>query len=231
MGMDEAAAAQLLGGARCSSKTECKSGRCLNPNKCDCTKNSCTCTCACSTTDPMVRCTNPNPCKKVTCTSTGRCVYKPKCADTDPCTQNLCDNGDCSHPPVTNGKDCGGGKVCQDGVCCDPGFADCDGDGDCEVDIRTDVTHCGRCATACGTGATCVHGACTPGDASCPEGCDGNGYVRAGGLPGGICAANGKCNSSSCEEDNDCPVGSACLAECGSGEPPHCSAPCGPGVD
>src|SRR3954470_15384045 len=81
---------------------------------------------------------------------------------------------------------CGAGKICQDGVCCDPGFADCDGDGNCEVDLRTNTTHCGRCATACGTGATCLNGACTS-EGGCPEGCDGSGYSRVGGAPGGIC--------------------------------------------
>jgi hypothetical protein len=118
-----ASAALLLGGERCTSKTECKSGRCLNPDKCDCRKKTCRCTCSCSRIDPKVRCKQPsNPCKKAVCSERGVCLIKPKCpSDGNPCTRDVCDNGVCSHPPDTtkNGTFCNNtGRICFDGVCC-----------------------------------------------------------------------------------------------------------------
>ena len=174
LGGDDAAAALLLGGARCTRKAECKSGRCLNPDRCDCTKQGCTCTCACSkTTDPPVRCMTPvNPCRKNVCTDTGRCVLKPKCADSNPCTDDLCDNGVCSHPHKPNGLDCPGGK-CLDGTCEPPECsvpADCPGtDTDCQTRTCSDGV-CGLSFAPAGTAIT----AQTAGDCQKTV-CDGSG--------------------------------------------------------
>jgi hypothetical protein len=67
-------------------------------------------------------------------------------------------------PLPTNGL-----PACLSGTCglgaCFPGFADCNGaavDG-CESTLDT-TAHCGRCDVACGSGDSCVAGACcTPG--------------------------------------------------------------------
>jgi hypothetical protein len=73
--------------------------------------------------------------------------------------------------------------TCADGLCtrtCATGFADCNGnpsDG-CEVDVRTTVSNCGACNTACALPNavnTCMGGVC--GISSCVAGfadCDGN---------------------------------------------------------
>jgi hypothetical protein len=187
VGREEAAAALLLGGARCTSKAQCKSGRCLNPDTCDCTKKSCRCTCACSTTNPQIRCKQPtDTCKKAVCRVTGRCATTPKCADTNPCTQDLCTNGTCSHPtdPLKEGASCGGDKTCQDGDCaCAPGRADCDGDGSCEVDLTTDRANCGECGKVCeldNADALCENSSCIWD--SCNVGfydCDGDGNCES----------------------------------------------------
>lgn len=55
--------------------------------------------------------------------------------------------------------------TCEESTCgfvCDRGALDCDGlpDTGCEVDPMTDAAHCGACDLACGTGQTCMAGAC-----------------------------------------------------------------------
>jgi hypothetical protein len=52
--------------------------------------------------------------------------------------------------------------TCVGGTCgftCAEGFADCDGNAanGCEVDLRSDVAHCGACATACPSGQRRAH--------------------------------------------------------------------------
>ncbi len=56
---------------------------------------------------------------------------------------------------------------CAAGACaistCNVGFADCDRNpaNGCEVNLNTDTTHCGTCATVCTSGQVCSSGACT----------------------------------------------------------------------
>ncbi len=72
---------------------------------------------------------------------------------------------------------------CASGACrlatCDEGFADCNGDpaDGCEVDLLTDTSHCGACATRCAfahAAATCEGGACVMNACDAPfADCDG----------------------------------------------------------
>lgn len=149
-----AAAAEHNGGAPCTRGGECKTGVCLNPKSCDCTKATCHCTCSCSASDPQVGCVKPDdPCKKAVCSANGVCQAKPKCADGNPCTRDLCANGNCSHPADTakNGCSCGKkGGACLDGMCVLPPT--------CNDTVKngneTDVD-CGGDSSPCANGSAC----------------------------------------------------------------------------
>jgi hypothetical protein len=71
----------------------------------------------------------------------------------------------CSLPNAT--------AICTARTCevdgCDTGFANCNGDASdgCEADLASDAT-CGDCSTSCGSGLSCVDGACV---GPCPSGC------------------------------------------------------------
>jgi hypothetical protein len=124
----------LLANAACTRPGQCCTGKCLRSGKCSCDRNH--------------PCPQPtNPCKKVVCSSTGRCVTKNKAAGTacpddgNPCTKDVCnDRGRCTHPNKKNGSICEAGKVCQSGVCtstttCTPtsctGGRECQSNGTC----------------------------------------------------------------------------------------------------
>ena len=70
--------------------------------------------------------------------------------------------GGCGHVCTTaNGTaGCGGGSCTV--ASCNPGFGDCNrnvADG-CETNLNTDPKNCGACGKVCGTGQSCVKGAC-----------------------------------------------------------------------
>ena len=62
--------------------------------------------------------------------------------------------------PSCNGTSCG--------IACNSGYSLCGSD--CVAE-QTDNNHCGTCTTACGSGTTCVTGACVCNTTSCPTGC------------------------------------------------------------
>ncbi len=218
----KAAAAKLNGGARCSSKTQCKSGRCLNPDKCDCTKKSCKCICACSTTDPVVRCiAPPNPCKKAVCSATGRCVLQNKQNGISCGAGKVCYRGTCCSPNCA-GKKCGpngcggscgpcfGGFCSQTGVCdCGPGKELCQGVcvGTCtSIEIRKP----GTCDCCCTNGFMCDER-----DTPCCSGIRNAGGNCTGRSSGALCSfdaqcASGECQDGTCTCDGDiCPASAA----------------------
>lgn len=77
-------------------------------------------------------CTNSQCYPGTTCTLVGgryacappgtECFSASDCADTDPCTENLCSGGQCLWRQMVNGEVCGDGLVCQEqpdgGVLC-----------------------------------------------------------------------------------------------------------------
>ncbi len=119
---------------------------------------------------------------------------------------------------------------CAGGACtvaaCNTGYSDCDGSAanGCEVDLRSDVGHCGACATACPSGAnsaaSCVASACVLTCAATFVNCDGNAANgcevdavsdRANcGACGHACAASETCQSGGCSA----PVCAAPQANC-----------------
>ncbi len=89
-----------------------------------------------------------NPCTNDVCQN-GQCVHLPNtgaaCADDgNTCTNDVCANGTCTHPVKQDGD------ACPDGACCD---------GQC-VDTQTDESHCGVCDLVCAAGTSCCAGKC-----------------------------------------------------------------------
>jgi hypothetical protein len=120
-------------------------------------------------------------------------------SDGNPCTQDICQNGRCLHPPVTNGTACGGGKVCSNGVCCAVGLTGC---GNACVDLETNEDHCGACKRECRGNASCLDGVCdgcVVGQIACDDGChnpltDPNNCGEcSNACTGGRVCANGVC--------------------------------------
>jgi hypothetical protein len=239
LGGNEAAAAKLNGGARCTTKTQCKSGRCLNPNKCDCTKSGCRCTCACST-DPVVRCiVPPNPCKRAVCTATGQCVMRNKCTKQAPGTcgrTGACSNGTCLMYGTTT--ECGTASCSGESTRVSH-F--CNGSGSCVAQEQP----CGQEEPAtCGGTGICNEGVCTKygrktecGERSClsetrmaQHMCDGNGTCerleedcRGSKCVEGVCRlrcqnADGSLNDDYCFDSAYCEVNGSCVAQKANGQ-------------
>ncbi|MEI8258535.1 MAG: hypothetical protein WCJ30_22915, partial [Deltaproteobacteria bacterium] len=141
----------------------------------------------------------------------------------------------CEHDVTSDPANCGAcgftcsfpnaAATCALGACapgtCNPGFADCDGNpaNGCEVNLQTDPTHCGSCATACSfpnaaascTAGVCAVGACNPNYSNCDfvatNGCETD--LRTSATDCGACGvtctaginANTVCSNSQCAYD------------------------------
>jgi hypothetical protein len=104
-----------------------------------------------------------NPCTEGICQN-GQCTDVPKpngtaCPDDgNPCREDLCQNGACVHPNKPDGTGCGPGKVCQVGACrCAPGSDTC---GKICTELQSDPSNCGSCGRVCGSGRDCCRGEC-----------------------------------------------------------------------
>jgi hypothetical protein len=86
-------------------------------------------------------------------------------ADCDGDASNGCERLDTAARCGACGRACGGGQACVAGACVAPCAAPRAVCGGACVDVTTDATHCGACATACPAAsrgaAACVAGACT----------------------------------------------------------------------
>ncbi|MEC8024633.1 MAG: LamG-like jellyroll fold domain-containing protein, partial [Myxococcota bacterium] len=171
-----------------------------------------TCTATGCVGDPAILCDDGNSCTLDTCTD-GECTTTPiadgttcdasdlcivtstcqagvctavetkPCDDGNECTQNLCADGVCEHPPVEDGTLCGNGEVCGSASCCHSGscttieFPACPV-AICGEAICSDDT--GACTTApvsgpcCGDGTSDPGELCDDGNAYLDDGCDTN---------------------------------------------------------
>jgi len=118
---------------------------------------------------------------------------------------------------------------CVAGSCtiasCNAGFANCDGltPNGCEINLNTDPTHCGTCATSCNlpnSSQSCVGGMCAVGTCSAP-------FADCDGLAANGCETNtdssipncGACNQA-CTIANGspaCAAGQCLVASCNAG--------------
>jgi hypothetical protein len=111
------------------------------------------------------------------------------------------------------GNTCISAEICQSGACvCSAGTDECD---ETCVDLHTDAANCGACGKVCPSGG-CVNGACTcPIATDCPETCTCS-VRKEGGT-----ACRGGVISTSCDADDDCPLGTYCLNSAS-----RCTLPC-----
>ncbi len=224
----------------------CQGGSCTHPPKtndtpCSDDGNLCTADVCqggnCS--HPLaVTCTPPNSCYTSACVpATGQCddTYKGdgpshSCTDDEnPCTEDYCMSGDCTHPALPDTAGCGSADQCQAGApasaCLDPAHED---DASCCVDCVTDAAcsdlawgeHDSECerkictadfacdfedrddGTACGSTDQCLDGECVDciNDSGCSD--------LAWGGRDSSCSAR-VCNGTSCEFDDE-PNGTNC---------------------
>ncbi len=140
------------------------------------------------------------------------------CADTDPCTEDLCVDGTCTNPAYTGARECDGiactqGDMCLAGVC-QPGAANhaaCPDDGNlCSAETCVPGAGCNR-SNAGADGRACNDNiGCTDAD-TCS-----NGICRGtDNCADGVCsAAKGFCLS--CTNAQDCDDGNPCTTDaCG----------------
>jgi hypothetical protein len=152
---------------------------------------------------------SPVQCKVATCSGCG-CSYTNApndtgCSpDTNPCTDDKCANGSCTHPAKQNGEPCPNGR-CYGGACC----AGCWNGSSCQT---------GSATGACGTGGgACAN--CDDGNECKADSCVGGACVRTNVSDGQSCASGaGRCYNGSCCQG--CWDGTACqmgtsLAKCG----------------
>ncbi len=149
------------------------------------------------------------------------CLTDAECADTNPCTDDVCSAGACAHFPnaaaCDDGDPCTGNDACQNGACagvlvsgCCRSHADCNDGNPCTDDL-CDATVCRASprAGACDDGNPCTA------DDSCVQG-------LCRGTPLEVC----------CDTDGDCDDGNACTDDqCASRECVHTNAdgPCDDG--
>jgi len=176
-------------------------------------------------------CNECQTCKKGTCHKSkhGKACKKSKCqakVEGTACTGGRCRSGICCVPNCA-GKQCGddgcggscgpcNGGSCPAGACtCPNGQTNCGGT--C-VDLATSGGNCGSCGRSCAGG--CVHGACAcPGNNAglCPSGCF-SCTARFDFAPPPVCSDGP--GATTCDDDGDCPLGSACQFN------GKCSPPC-----
>ena len=151
--------------------------------------------------------TSDEPCSTVTCDEETGCAVVPaekNCDDDDPCTEDICVNGEtCLHAP----------RVCNDGVACTEDYCD-PASGSCVFDPMEGA----GCIVECGeetcepddnpcTAETCGEGGCDqkprPDGGPCedPKAC----------IPQGVCVG-GACEGASACEDGQLCVDGACVA-------------------
>jgi hypothetical protein len=131
------------------------------------------------------------PCKRGKKKCGKRCIPKQDCCKDAECDGELvCRRGDCRCP--------GGKRLC----------------GETCLDLRNDGANCGACGNVCDSG-TCINGACNCiAEADCPEECTCFALQDVAAVCG--VAAGDK----PCDDNTDCPLGSACLVT------GVCSRPC-----
>lgn len=140
--------------------------------------------------------------------SAQQCLGHSDCDDNDPCTEDLCLNGTCSHNPVN----CDDGNICTDDYC-DGGCKHEKKPGCCNSDAECDDKN--PCTKDQCLSHVCVHNVYDPMCCVSDDECDDNNFCTLD-----FCSAN-RCNHTNvvggahgcCETDNDCLDGNPCTED------------------
>jgi len=181
----------------------------------------------------------------------GACVVDADCTDQDPCTADVCNQGECRHDVVagccTSGAACDDANACTDDACvggqCQfvPNSRDCDDGNTC---TRNDTCRQGACRGDFMTGCCRVDADCTTEDPCTATACV-DGTCVATPVPG-CCAADADCDDGNsctldrcvgnacihdpsddpCDDQDACTAGDACLAGACAGTPIADCVPC-----
>ncbi len=139
------------------------------------------------------------------------CTTDPECNDSNPCTNDACSGGTCSHTNNTatcsDGSTCTTGDVCSGGSCTAGTALNCNDGNACTDDAcdpGTGCTHANNTAAcndgnACTTGEACANGTCSGGQAVTCD--DGSACTTDSCTPG-----TGECTHASlnCDDGNSC---------------------------
>jgi hypothetical protein len=153
-------------------------------------------------------------------------VCNSDCSDSDPCTDDVCVAGACTHPAFSGARECDGIACTQGDMCvageCQPGapnHAACADDGNpCSAETCVAGAGCNR-SNAGADGRSCDDNiACTSGD-SCNNGVCGGDDTCPGGQ---VCSAAQRiCLSCSgpqdCDDGNPCTTDTCSTGQCGHG--------------
>jgi len=144
-----------------------------------------------------------------TLTVSGECNINAQCNDGNPCTDDLCTAGTCTHPANTascdDGNPCTTGDICGGGVCTGGAPVVCNDGNPCTDDTCNPAN--GACESVNDNSNTCSDGdACTPVDAcvagvcvpGTPISCDDGNICTADSCSAGAClhAPSGACGVS-----------------------------------
>ena len=206
----------------CTSDEVCFAGHCAGrPTDCDdknpCTMDLCDKTNGCiHPADDKAQCDDNDPCTVGDFCVSGQCHAGSKlvCNDGNPCTDDLCKDGQCAFEPNTapcsDGDPCTENDKCSGGLCVAGTEVNCDDGQPCTVD-------------SCIPSQGCIH-EIQPNCLACktdPECEDGNPCTLDG-------CVDGKCQSkpssgNPCDDKNPCTEGDVCDAgKCVAGQPKSC---------
>ena len=158
-----------------------------------------------------VACTSSDPCLGGGTCAAGVCsdVKAKDCSDANPCTDDACTDGTCSHTPLDgqacdDGDACSSGETCVAGVC--KGTCPCATDADCkdDGDLCNGLKYCDKS----GTPFVCVLNPKTV--VTCPaqtSPCLANACNPATGA----CASTPVVDATPCEDGSPCTTGDACV--------------------
>jgi hypothetical protein len=157
-------------------------------------------------------CTPPDSCNLYGCVR-GECSLQftiPCADDNNPCTDEVCPGGVCTHRPKADGSPCNqdrcpvGNGVCQAGQCVGQATWNCDDGNPCTNDTCSIAGgYCQHDPVSCDDGNQCTFDTCNPATGACGHAltsCD-DGNLCTTDLP---CSPNAGCVHTVCDDGNEC---------------------------
>ena len=218
-------------GNTCTVSDVCKAGACMGSSAlvCDdgnvCTVDSCLPETGCAYANAVGSCDDGNACTVNDICVDGDCEsgLLLTCDDDNPCTDQVCEGGDCIFTPNSNdcddGNACTQGDVCKGGWCSFTASLDCSDDNPCTDDACDVETGCSSVPNTdpcndgdlCTLGDTCSDGSCVAGGESlvCDDGLYCNGQESCSPEKGCVSGEaptdddGFECTQEVCDEETD----------------------------